>query len=147
MSHRDNNLSTTKKRRLYVALAVLVVLFIGGVVLAALFLRERPADTTISNFQQCKDAGGSIAESYPEQCMIDGKTFVNDEQASVGTGEEYVGMTEQEALGKAESEDIPARVVERDGESLPVTMDLMHGRLNFFVRDGEVFRVNVESIN
>ena len=34
--------------------------------------------STISNFQQCVDAGYPIMESYPEQCMTaDGQVFVN----------------------------------------------------------------------
>lgn len=33
--------------------------------------------SSISNFQECKDAGYPIAESYPEQCSANGQTFVN----------------------------------------------------------------------
>lgn len=96
----------------------------------------------IDSFDKCKTAGGSIAESYPEQCFINGKSFINPSQVS--SVNDYVGMSEQAALDKAVSAGTPARVVERDGESLPVTMDYMVGRHNFHVRDGRVYEVGVE---
>ncbi len=35
--------------------------------------------STITNFQECTDAGYPIMESYPEQCATpDGRTFIND---------------------------------------------------------------------
>ena len=58
--------------------------------------------------------------------------------------EQYVGLTEEEALALAEDNNTTARVVERDGESLPVTMDLRPGRLNLVIEDGKVASVTVE---
>ena len=83
-------------------------------------------------------------ESYPEQCMIDGVTFRNEEQALPRGADSYVGLEEDEALEKASANNVPARVVERDGESLPVTMDFMPGRLNLSVKEGKVSHVRVE---
>lgn len=37
-----------------------------------------PVDMNITSFQGCKDAGNPIMESYPEQCQVDGKTFIRD---------------------------------------------------------------------
>lgn len=96
----------------------------------------------IDSFDKCKTAGGSIVESYPERCFINGRSFVNPSQVSSAT--DYAGMSEEAALDKAKSANIPARVVERDGESLPATMDYVVGRHNFYVRDGRVYKVNVE---
>jgi hypothetical protein len=62
-----------------------------------------------------------------------------------GSSEEfdaYVGLTVEEATAKAEDEGRPARVVEEDGESLPVTMDFNPDRLNFTVVDGKVTEVS-----
>lgn len=100
----------------------------------------------ITSFRQCQDAGGVIMEIYPEQCAIGGKTFVNEEQSSGQdvTSQNYEGLGEQEALDTAADENIPARVVERDDEALPVTMDYVSGRLNLYVRDEVVYRVVVE---
>lgn len=97
----------------------------------------------ISTFAECKDAGGVILENYPEQCRINDQTFVNEEQtvdATIG----YVGLSEQEALDKAARENIVARVVERDDEVIPVTMDFVLGRYNLHIRDGKVYHVEVE---
>lgn len=125
-----------------VVLAVLVIV-IGGSI-AALSLRP---NESITDFESCKAAGGMIMESYPERCRIDDLTFVNEAQpepVSPYEIDKYVGLTESEALSKAEEASIPARVVERDGEALPVTMDFVYGRYNLYVRDGEVYNLKVE---
>lgn len=95
----------------------------------------------VTTYDQCKNAGGTIGESYPEQCFFKGQSFVNN-HATDNIG--YVGMTEQAALSKAHDENIPARVVERDGKSLPVTMDYVPGRLNFHIKDNTVYDLDVE---
>jgi Tfp pilus assembly protein PilX len=39
-------------------------------------LVETPKQSTqISNFEECAAAGNPIMETYPEQCMADGKTY------------------------------------------------------------------------
>ena len=58
--------------------------------------------------------------------------------------DDYVGMLEDDALTMAKKSNTPARVVERDDGSLPVTMDLVFGRHNFYVRDSLVYKVEVE---
>lgn len=98
--------------------------------------------SVVSNFGQCKTAGGSVMESYPEQCTINGTTFTNTAQ-SVKT-DDYVGLTEEAALAKAKQANVPARVVQRDGKDLAVTMDFAFGRYNFSVKDGKVYKVEVE---
>lgn len=47
-------------------------------------------------------------------------------------------------MDKAKREDKQARVVEHNGESLPVDMSYVDGRLNFYVRDGKIEKVEVE---
>lgn len=49
-------------------------------VIAALFFVAAKTSHTIDTYQACENAGGRIAESYPTQCFIDGKSFVNDAQ-------------------------------------------------------------------
>lgn len=44
---------------------------------------------TITNFQQCKDAGNPIQESYPEKCSADGQTYTNTNQ-TIGTAKVVV---------------------------------------------------------
>lgn len=112
-----------------------------GVTLAAVQMRP---PKKIHTFEQCIKAGGARLESFPEQCSIRGKTFTNTHQQQPESGATYIGMSENEALARAEKERIPARVVERDGESLPVTYDFVSGRHNLHVKDGVVYKVDIE---
>lgn len=131
--------STWEKPLLLWSLVILTCL--GVAVVIALVLRGSTLKY-VDSFDECKTAGGAILESYPEQCLINGRTFVNT--AQISNGSEYVGLSEQAALDKAKSNNVPARVVERDDESLPVTMDYVVGRHNFHVKDGHVYTVQVE---
>lgn len=124
---------------------VVVVAVAIGVIIAGILLWKPSINKNIDNFQSCKDAGGTILESYPEQCSLDGKSFTNDAQVPKSSnGDEYVGLAEQAALDKAKADSKAARVVERDGEALPVTMDYAPGRLNLYIKDGKVDKVEVE---
>jgi len=58
--------------------------------------------------------------------------------------EGYMGLTEAQAAARAESNDVPFRVVERDGESLPVTEDWRPGRINAAIEDGVVVSYTIE---
>lgn len=50
--------------------------------------------TTITNFQQCKDAGNPIQESYPEKCTANGQTYTNTNQ-TMKTANVVVGVPEE----------------------------------------------------
>ena len=144
MSKKENVGEKTKVALPIVLITVGLVLIVGSIVWA---VYEKNAETTseIGSFQTCKDAGGRIVESYPEQCFINGRSFTNPNQQVDDSG--YVGLTEDEAQEKASRDGETIRVVERDGESLPVTMDLMEGRLNLSVKDGRVYKVHTETIS
>lgn len=130
------------KRQLLTWLVVASVTVIVIAAVVALLFAKRDKD--INSFQSCKDAGGKILESYPEQCALNGKSFTNDAQSDYSNTDAYIGLTEQAALDKARTENKTVRVVERDSESLAVTMDYMPGRLNLSVKDGKVYQVQVE---
>ena len=132
-------IANLKPKRATIAAFVCIV----TVIAVAVVVREK-SDKDINSFQTCKDAGGAILESYPEQCMLNGKSFTNETQSVDSPANAYIGLTEQTALDKAQAENKPARIVVRDGEPLAVTMDFMPGRLNLSVRDGKVYRVQVE---
>ena len=120
---------------------MVLCLIVAALAAVIVILMLRPAKV-VSNFEQCKAVGGAVLESYPEQCLIRGTTFTNSAQ-HVG-GDDYVGLSETEALAKAKQANVPARVVERDGESLPITMDFAFGRHNLYVKDGKVYKVEIE---
>ncbi len=121
------------------AAAVLALLIVA--IMMVLFIN--PWKKPVTNFEECKATGSPILESYPEQCIYEGKTYVNEAQQAV-SGSDYIGLSESDALARAEQSNTPARVVERDDEGLPVTMDFVFGRHNLYVRDGAVYRVEVE---
>jgi hypothetical protein len=130
-----------KGKPLPLRLIILIACCLIVAVAAAILLMPRKE---INDFKSCKDAGGAILESYPERCMIDKKSFTNKEQSVAGDVSGYIGLLEQAALNRAVAEGQSARVIERDGESLAVTMDFIPGRLNFIVKEGKVDRVQVE---
>lgn len=125
-----------------VVTATLIV--VSGVVL---FLRQDRATADVHDFESCVAAGNPVMESYPEQCAANGTTYTNETQQAqmpVDETSAYIGLSEEEALEKADQSNTPARVVQRDEEALPVTMDFVLGRYNFYVRDGVVYMVEVE---
>lgn len=134
----NNKLNSPGRQWLIIAVCAVVIM----VAVVAVTWMKRSTDE-VTNFEQCRDASGTVMESYPEQCLYDGKTYVN-EARQPESGNEYIGLSEEDALERARESSTPARTVERDGESLPVTMDFVFGRHNFMVRDGEVYQVDIE---
>ena len=53
-----------------------------------------------------------------------------------------IGLPLQQVQAACDAAKVPHRVVERDGEPLPATMDYRPERLNFKVKDGKVTAVN-----
>lgn len=70
------------------------------------------------------------------------KSFEEQRQASEGL--DFIGLSETEAETLAQENDVPFRVVSRDGEPLPVTMDYRPGRINADIQDGIVASFSVE---
>ena len=71
----------------------------------------------------------------PENTDAGCRTFTNGNQACTSW---YIGLSEEDALAKATREELAHRVVVREGESLPVTMDLREDRINFEIENGKV---------
>ena len=117
----------------------------AGLAVVIILLLQRPV-SVVANFEQCKAAGGALLESYPEQCLIERVTFMNTEQQAnnPSSTHEYIGLTEADALAKAQQANIAARVLERDGQALPATMDFREGRHNLYIKDGKVYKVEIE---
>jgi hypothetical protein len=70
-----------------------------------------------------------------EKCLTD-KVVIKDT--------DYKGLTEENAEKIAETQDVSFRVVMRDGESLPMTLDYRPGRINAEVNAGIVANYTVE---
>lgn len=55
----------------------------------------------------------------------------------------YIGLTETEAIERAEDGGLEHRVVERDGEMYPITQDLNYDRVNFTIMDEQVSKAEI----
>lgn len=58
--------------------------------------------------------------------------------------DKIVGLTEAEAIVYAKEQNVPFRVIKRDGETLPATMDYRVGRINAEVEEGVVIGYAIE---
>lgn len=130
--------------KVYAPAILLTAVAIGLIIGALALMRATELKKAVTTFAECRAAGGSVMESYPEQCSIGGRTYVNERQLSVGS--EYVGLSEADALAKAKDENVIARVVERDGDGMTVTMDFLLNRHNLYVKNGKVYKVDVEGV-
>jgi hypothetical protein len=70
-----------------------------------------------------------------------GTAEAGEEPTEESASDVVVGLPEDDAIAAAEAEGWELRVVNRDGEDLPVTMDLRPNRVNVAVIDGEVTEV------
>ena len=104
------------------------MLVIGLVVLAlVLQARDAPNDDGAQNAPVIEAPSGDSQTTAP-----------TDDKMELASSFEQI--TEAEAVAKAEQEGIPHRVVVRDEEPIPITMDLNENRINFTVENGTVIR-------
>jgi|AntRauTorcE11897_2_1112592.scaffolds.fasta_scaffold88479_1 hypothetical protein len=73
--------------------------------------------------------------------------LMTNETKTIVENDDYVGMTITEAEVRAQTEGVPFRVVEINGEPLPVTKDLREGRVNARVENGVITSYTIESVN
>ena len=80
-AHMDET-QPKKQMSIMMLLGLLVVLtLVAGLLLSLSNIAKQQRMYSIFTFQECKDAGYPIMESYPEQCSTpDGRTFMNDSQ-------------------------------------------------------------------
>jgi hypothetical protein len=81
------------------------------------------------------DPGGDVIEPYPGEG--------EDPLEPAPAPPEVIGLSEGEAIEVSKREGFTVRVVERDGEVFPVTMDYNPGRVNLAVNAGVVTAANV----
>ena len=141
------------------AIIVLLIITIG--VLAG----QEPR--VVTNFEACDALFESTTSNSSRRtesgrvCVINGERFYEEESVSEDynfkkdnknkinklNSEEkaYIGLTEEEAIQKAESSNVPVRILARDGQFYPMTMDLVDGRVNLTIDDNKVTAVQIES--
>lgn len=64
--------------------------------------------------------------------------FLNRENTDYRDTATYIGLSESQAVDRAEAGNLAHRVVERDGEQFPITQDFNQDRINFTVNSDEV---------
>ncbi len=63
----------------------------------------------VSSFEECREAGNPIMESYPERCMTpDGRSFTNPEQNFTPEGEETDGESVEVSVPRPPKEEAVA---------------------------------------
>ncbi len=108
---------TKQSRNLLLLIAAAVIILLVGGYIYGKQQQTSPPQTQPSVDQDCRTFAGK------QSCAKD-----------------YIGLIESDAVSRADSLQQPYRIVERDGESLPVTQDLNEDRLNFVITDGVVTR-------
>ncbi len=86
------------------------------------------------------DKGGAGFDLVPLADGVDAEPKA-DNPLNQSIADDYVGLTEDAALTKATQDGRVARVVERDGQPLPVTLDFNPDRLNFTISSDAVTHV------
>lgn len=86
--------NTYQLDRIEIGFIILIIAAIGAVGWFAWRLNDRP--TGINSFADCVAAGNPVMESYPEQCIANGNTFVNTDQEKrvTQTDSEHIPLSE-----------------------------------------------------
>ncbi|WP_426564459.1 hypothetical protein ACPPVT_00565 [Angustibacter sp. McL0619] len=104
----------------------------GGMLAAVALLAACGSDNTGT-----KPSAGSTPTSSSTEDPSMSSTGVEQMAASV------VGMSEDDALKAISDAGLTSRVVARDGEEFPVTMDLQPDRINLTIDDAKVTKATV----
>ena len=74
--------SINKNTHALVVIIFCLALIVGIVLCLVISNLTQNKSIEINTFQECVDAGNPVAESYPEQCFADGKSFSNPAQSA-----------------------------------------------------------------
>lgn len=88
----------------------------------------------------CSSSGSSGGSSSGSSS---GPTTTAARYASGFTSNDLVGLTEAEAAAQAEAAGFTVRVIQRDGEAYPGTMDWVETRVNLTIESGVVTRATI----
>lgn len=58
--------------------ASIIVLVLVGIGVGVWFMGDSEETMTVTNFEECADAGNPVMESFPRQCQYNNKTFFED---------------------------------------------------------------------
>lgn len=117
-----------------------IIISLVGVLLIGLtvYFYQQATDEGVTSTSESQSSEGQLDSSNPPLPGQDADLEESDEFRDVEYLQSFVGLSEAAAAEKAEADDVPHRVVARDGEQLPVTMDYNPERVNFTIVDGTV---------
>jgi len=115
-----------KKRNIIVLVAVAIMAAGAG----WYFLKDDPKPVTsetpqISNFEDCTKAGGIVMETFPEQCVIGGNTYVREVPPSAASSQKYLVIKEwdvQVPISKETNTEDMVYVFKKNTDSEAVTL-------------------------
>ena len=149
--------NSSKGSKANIVIAVQIVIII--VLATALGILAGKGPHIITNFEDCDAMTGSITtESNGRRvCLINNDKFYEDNMEDYSTDDQpiqvmtpaeeaYMGLTEEAAIAKAEGLNVPVRILERDGQFFPMTMDLVDGRVNLTINNNKVTAVQIEDM-
>ena len=106
-----------------------LALFVLLLILFYFFITYRLKSIIVDSFEECVAAGYPVQESYPEKCVANGKTFVNEELK-----DESIFLTPLETKLCTETQ---TASVYRGGNYLKVVKAFLGGEGNFYNLEGE----------
>lgn len=124
-------IKTLQSKKAVIILGVVNVVLVAALLFVVINARDR-TETPITDNQSLEtmlvDEGGDDNQpTQPDNPELDDEYVAS-----------YIGLSEDEAIDRTELEEMEYRIVARDGEQFPVTMDFNPERLNFTIEDGRV---------
>lgn len=133
-------------------LTLFVVLIIAVFSVPAIwFFSQKKTEPVLMNYEDCVAAGYAVEESNPPKCTTpDGWVYTkhvdaNDSSDSDEIEKQYVGLNEKQAKNLAKKQDRRFRVISRDGKELPITLDFSRGRVNAYLENDKVVKIQIEN--
>lgn len=140
------------KTPIVIAIALVALIAVAGIV----FLTTNKSSDEVkqtSTTTQATDAPTTSASSVPS---TNTQTMCSDHIKSAGSEAPFdsanqcsqfldslIGLSEEQATTKAEDNDLVLRVIQRDGEDLPATMNFVSNRVNISIADDKITKVTL----
>lgn len=118
----------------------LLIVIAGTMVVIGLLVFNRIAQAPATNDNAPTQSGNAQSPTITPE-----PTLPDDLQPPANASEiagEYIGLSEAEATAKADQNNLTYRVIARDDETIPITMDYRPDRMNFTVQNGQVTKVD-----
>lgn len=124
-------------------LQLAVILGTGVLLVGACSSRYSSGNSSSDATVASSDYATALASSAAASGASSAETIAAQTQAAA---DKVIGMPEQQAIATLESDPnltLTARVVSRDGEDFPITMDYSPNRVNLWIESGNVTQVSV----